>query len=121
MVHDLERLAQTGSLSRGQRDLVIGTLVDEAVAPPHRAADLDDLAGAGQRCVVRDPVEALDDLRPGGAQPQDEAALDSLSSPTAVIAISVGVREYRGRMLDPICVFLVTAARNPMAETASAI
>ena len=66
-------------------------------------------------------MEALDDLRPGGAQPQDEAAPDSLSRPTAVIAMSVGVREYSGRMLDPICAFLVTAARKPMVETASAV
>ena len=74
VVHDFERLAQAGPLPLGQRDLVVGTLVDEAVTPPHRAADLDDLAGAGQRSVVRDPVEALDDLRARGAQPQDEAA-----------------------------------------------
>ena len=41
--------------------------------------------------------------------------------PTAVMARSVGVREYRGKMLDPICAVLVTAARNPMVDTASAV
>ena len=46
---------------------------------------------------------------------------ESLSMPTAVMASSVGVREYRGRMLEPICAVLVTAARNPMVETASAV
>ena len=40
--------------------------------------------------------------------------------PTAVIANSVGVRLYIGRIPDPICTVSVFAARYPMAETASA-
>ena len=58
---------------------------------------------------------------PDAPSPRMNRPPDSLSRPTAVIAMSVGVREYSGRMLDPICALLVTAARKPMVETASAV
>ncbi|MCW2935267.1 MAG: hypothetical protein JWM19_6229 [Actinomycetia bacterium] len=45
---------------------------------------------------------------------------DSLSSPTAVIASSVGVLVYSGRMAEPIRARLVTAATKPIVETESA-
>ena len=73
MIHDLEGLAQSGAPPLGQGHLVVGALVFEAVAPPHRSADLDDLAGASQRGVVGHAMEALDHLGPGSAQAQDEA------------------------------------------------
>ena len=40
----LQRLAKAGALTLGQRDLVLGALVIEAVPPPDRTADLDDSA-----------------------------------------------------------------------------
>ena len=46
---------------------------------------------------------------------------DRLSRPTAVIASSVGVLVYSGRMAEPICARLVTAAMKPIVETASAV
>ena len=46
---------------------------------------------------------------------------DSRSRPTAVIASSDGVLVYSGRMAEPICARLVTAAMKPIVETASAV
>src|SRR3984885_6928054 len=46
---------------------------------------------------------------------------DRRSRPTAVIASSEGVLVYSGRMADPICARLVTAAMKPIVETASAV
>src|SRR3712207_9164856 len=47
------------------------TLFRSALAPPHLAADLDDLPGAGDRLVVGHAVEALDDLWPRRAEAED--------------------------------------------------
>ena len=56
----------------GQRDVVRRAVVGERrLAGPHVAADLDDLAGAGERAVVGHAVEALDHLRARGAEPED--------------------------------------------------
>src|ERR1700756_5660652 len=46
---------------------------------------------------------------------------DRRSRPTAVIASSDGVLVYSGRMAEPICARLVTAAMKPIVETASAV
>ena len=58
---------------------------------------------------------------PEAPSPRMKRPPDSRSRPTAVMASSVGVRVYRGRMDDPICARLVTAARKPMADTASEV
>ena len=55
--------------SGGQGDVVRRTVVGErGLAGPHVAADLDDLAGAGERSVVGHAVEALDHLGARGAE-----------------------------------------------------
>ena len=46
---------------------------------------------------------------------------ESLSSPTAVIASTEGVRVYNGRIAEPICACRLTAATNPSDDTASAV
>ena len=46
----------------------------ERLAAQALAQELDDLAGAAQRLVVGHAVEALDDLRAGGAEADDRAA-----------------------------------------------
>ena len=58
---------------------------------------------------------------PDAPMPRMNRPPDSLSSPTAVIASSAGVRVYSGRMDDPICAVLVTAARNPMRRHCVAV
>ena len=78
VVHDLESLAETGARSLRQRHLVVGALVHQPVAPPHRAADLDDLSGARQWRVVGHAVEPLDHLGTGRSQAQDAAPLREL-------------------------------------------
>ena len=75
LIDQLERLAESGALVGGQRDGVVLALVLQALAAPHLTADLDDFAGAGDRGVVGHAVEALDDLRAGGAQAEDEPAV----------------------------------------------
>ena len=75
VVDDLERLAQPGPLPLGQGDVIGGAVMGERrLAGPDRAADLDDLAGAGQGAVVGHAVEALDDLGARGAEAEDAAA-----------------------------------------------
>ena len=75
LIDQLQRLAQAGALLGRQRDRVVVALVLQLFAPPHLAADLDDLAGARDRRVVTDPVETLDHLRARSAQAQDVAAV----------------------------------------------
>ena len=58
---------------------------------------------------------------PDAPMPRTHLPFESLSTPTAVMASSEGVRVNRGRMLDPIWALSVTAARNPIFETASAL
>jgi hypothetical protein len=74
MIDQLQRLAESGPEPLGQRDLVIGASVLKPVAPPDRPADLDDLGRPGERRVIGDAVEALDHLRPGSAEAEDEPA-----------------------------------------------
>ena len=74
MVDQLERLAEAGPLSFGQRQVVDAGVLDR-LAPPHHPADLDDLAGAGERAVVGDAVEAFDHLRARRAEAEDGAAV----------------------------------------------
>ena len=75
MVDELQRLAEAGALPLGQRDLVARPVVLDALAAPHLAADVDDLAGAAERLVVGDAVEALDHLRARRAEAEDAAAV----------------------------------------------
>ena len=72
VVDQLERLAQAGALVGRQRDRVVAALVGQPLAAPDRTADLDDLPGPADRGVVRHAVPALDDLRPGRAEAEDE-------------------------------------------------
>ena len=70
MIDDLERFGVVA----GERDPVVGAVEGEGLAAPDAAADLDDLAGPGDRGVVADAVETLDDLGPGRAEGHVEAA-----------------------------------------------
>jgi hypothetical protein len=56
---------------------------------------------------------------PEAPRPRMNRPPETLSSPTAVIASNVGVREYSGRMLEPIRTRSVLAAMNPSVDTAS--
>ncbi len=71
-IYDLQRLAEPAALAFRQRDLVVPALVHHGFPPPHLAADVYHLAGAAQRRVVEDTVEALDHLWPGRAEPEPE-------------------------------------------------
>ena len=73
LVEQLEGLAEAGALALGERELE-DAVVDERLAAQPAAEDVDDLAGAAQRLVVGDAVEALDDLRAGRAEADHGAA-----------------------------------------------
>ena len=75
VVDQLQRLAQAGAFAGRQRHGVVTSGVGQRLAPPDLAADLDRLPGPADRRVEGHTVEALDDLRPGGAYPQLEAAV----------------------------------------------
>ena len=90
VVDELEGLAEAGALPLGQRQLVVLAVVLDALAPPHLAADVDDLAGAAERRGVGHAVEALDDLRPGRADAEREPPAGD------VVQARGGLRE-RGR------------------------
>lgn len=75
MIDQLQRFAEAGAALGGQRHPVVLALELQALAAPHPAADLDDLAGAADRRVVGHAVEALDHLRAGGPEAEDEAAV----------------------------------------------
>jgi hypothetical protein len=80
MVDHLQRLAQAGAAVGGQRDRVQPVMFDPLPAP-HRAADLDGLPGARHRLVVGHAVEALDHLRAGRAEPEQEPAVGQRVQP----------------------------------------
>ena len=73
LVEQLERLAEAESLVRWQRERE-DAVADQGLATQPHAQDLDDLAGAAERLVVRQTVEALDHLGAGRAEPEDRAA-----------------------------------------------
>ena len=77
----LQRLAEAGALALGQRQVEDLAVVLQALAPQRHPDDVDDLAGAAQRLVVGQPVPALDDLRAGGAEPEDRAAAADVVEP----------------------------------------
>ena len=71
----LERLAEAGSALARQRQRVMRAVAgDRLLARPNLAHDVDVLPGAGQRLGERLAVPALNDLRPGHAEPQDVPA-----------------------------------------------
>jgi hypothetical protein len=73
---DLERLSQASAFAGCQGHRVVLSLVRERrLAPPHLAADLDDLARAAQGIVVGDAVETLDDLGARRAETEVESAI----------------------------------------------
>ena len=106
VVDELQRLAESGALPGRQRDLIVRALVLQPLPAPHLAADLDQLAGPGQRRVVGNAVPALDDLRPGRADAQRETSAGDV--------VEAGRRHRRhrrrarvdlhdaGRQLDPL-------------------
>jgi hypothetical protein len=57
------------------------SLVRQRLPAPHPPADLHHLAGAGERRVEVDAVEALDDLGAGDAQTEREAAAGDVVEP----------------------------------------
>ena len=72
VVDDLQRLAQSRSLTLGERHLDGRAVVDDLLALPRHPADVDVVADARHRLLVRHAVEALDHLRAGCAEPEDE-------------------------------------------------
>ena len=54
------------------RDVVVLAVVLEPLTPEHRAHDLDVLARLPERLPPLLPVPALDDLRAGRSEPQQE-------------------------------------------------
>ena len=69
VVDELQRLAEAGALACRQRHLArSGRRRRTSLALPDHAADLDVLLDALHRLLVGHAVEALDDLRPGGAE-----------------------------------------------------
>jgi hypothetical protein len=54
--------------------------LERGLAREDRRDDLSVLARAGQRIAVGDAVPALDDLRPGRAEPEQEAAAGEVIS-----------------------------------------
>jgi hypothetical protein len=91
IIDELERLTQSGALVGWQRDGVVLALVLQGLSAPDLAADVDDFAGAGYRGVVGHAVEALDDLRTGGAKTEGEPAVGD------IVQASRGHRRQRGR------------------------
>ena len=73
MGEQLERLAEAEALSSAQRELE-DAVVGERLAAHAAPDEVDDLAGAAERLVVGDAVEALDHLRAGRAEAEDRAA-----------------------------------------------
>lgn len=81
---DLQGLAESAALLLGQRHVGDAVVVDDFAAPDP-AAQFDGLAGPAERLVVRLAVPALDDLRPGRAEPQQRpAAGDRVESGTGL-------------------------------------
>ena len=72
--HQLQRLAEPGRAVAGVRDLVLRAVVLERLAAQRLADDLDVLARLRERLPPRLAVPALDDLRAGGSEPEQEAA-----------------------------------------------
>ena len=92
LVEQLQRLAQAAALVRGQRELEDAVVVS-ALAAQTLPEDVDDLAGAAQRLVVGEPVEALDHLRAGGAEADDRAAAGDVVEAGRGLGSAPGVRE----------------------------
>jgi hypothetical protein len=78
MIDQLQWLAQTCSLFGRERDLVVLALVLNLLATPHLAADVDDLAGTGDGCVVLDAVEALDHLGSRSSEAEHETPVGNV-------------------------------------------
>ena len=89
-VHQLQRLAEAGALSVGQREVEDRAVVLEAFAAQRRPDDVDDLAGPGQWPVEGDAVPALHHLRTRGAQAEDRPATAD------VVQTRRGLREGAG-------------------------
>src|SRR5262245_1618558 len=71
----LQRLAEAGRAGSGVRKLILlSSKLGGFLALEDLADDLDVLAGAGERLSVAHAVPALDDLRTGRSEAQDEAA-----------------------------------------------
>ena len=70
--HQLQRLAEAGAVR--ERDVVVGAMVLDEFAAKRRADDLDVLARLLERLSPRLAVPALDDLRPGRPETEQEAA-----------------------------------------------
>ena len=74
LIRILSGLPRPRPWSGGQRDVEDARVRLQRLALEAGADDPDHLAGAAQRLVVGHPVEALDDLRPGGAEAEHGAA-----------------------------------------------
>ena len=71
----------TTSTARATRQPQRTRVVSDTLAAPDRAADLDDLAGAGEGSVVGNAMEPLDHLWTGRAEPENEAATRHVVEP----------------------------------------
>ena len=95
-------------------------VVLDRLAAQGGADDLDVLARAAERLAPRDAVPALDHLRPGGAEPEQDAAAGELVERRAVIAVVAGVRAGICMIAVPIPICSVVAAIQEATVTASA-
>ncbi len=89
-VEQLERLAEPGALPLGQRQRE-DAVVPQRLAAQAAADQVDDLAGAAERLVVRHSVEALDHLRPARPEAEDRPALRD------VVESGRGLQDRAGR------------------------
>src|SRR5439155_23728027 len=72
--HQLQRLAEAGRALTVPRNPVVLAVVLDDLARERSADDLDVLARLAERLAPRLPVPALDHLRSGVAEPEQEAA-----------------------------------------------
>src|ERR1700690_839426 len=78
----LQRLAQARALVTRQRESEDLALVDEGrLSFPDVATDVDDLAGPSEGILVRDPVEAFNDLGPRGTETEVKATVGECVDP----------------------------------------
>ena len=96
-------------------------VVLEQLAAERCADDLDVLARLLERLSPRLAVPALDDLRPGRAEPEQEAAARQRSSVAAVIAVFDGVRPGICMIAEPSLIVVVDRAEPARGRSRSRV
>src|SRR4051812_25494567 len=104
--HQLQRLAEAGRARPVPRDPVVLAVVLDDLARERCADDLDVLARLAERLAPRLAVPALDHLRPGAAEPEQEAAareeVERRRRHRRVRRRAAGDLQDRGAELDPL-------------------